>query len=91
MLDKYIDKNVKVIVSSNSGISTSSSVAGNSTVSSIIQVFGKLKGHDKEFIELETVSIVYFNNTHSSLSQADSEQMNSVLINKDQIVAIALK
>ena len=91
MLDKFMDKNVKVIVSSNSGISTSASVAGNSTISSIIQIFGKLKGADKEYLELETASVVYFNNTHTSSSFADSEQTKTILVRKDNVIAIALK
>ena len=91
MLDKYKDKNVKVLVSSESGISTSTSVAGSSTVSSLIQVFGKLTGYDKEFIELETVSMVYHNNTHPTNSYVDSEQSNSILINRNKIITIGLK
>ncbi len=91
MLDKYKDKTVKVLVSSDSSISTSTSVAGNSTVSSIIQVFGKLIGYDKEFIELETVSLVYFNNTHTTSSFADSEQTSSILINRNKIISIIQK
>lgn len=91
MLDKYIDKNVKVIIASDSGISTSTSVAGNSTISSIIQVFGKLTGHDKDFVEVETASLVYFNNTHTTSGFADSEQANTMLINKSKIIGIVLK
>ena len=91
MLDKYKGKTVKVLVAGQGGISTSTSVAGNSTVSSLIQVFGKLVDFDKEFIELETVSMVYYNNTHTTSSFADSEQSGSVLINKDKILTICLK
>ena len=91
MLDKYMDKTVKVIISADSGISTSTSVAGNSTVSSIIQVFGKLVGSDKEFIELETASMVYFNNSHTSTSFVDTEQAGSMIINKNKIIGIVLK
>jgi hypothetical protein len=91
MLDKYMDKTVKVIVSSDSGVSTSTSVAGNSTVSSIIQVFGKLIGSDKEFIEIETASIVYFNNSHTSTSFVDTEQASTMIISKKNIISIIMK
>lgn len=91
MLDKYKDKTVKVLVASDSSISTSTSVAGNSTISSLIQVFGKLTGYDKDFIELETVSLVYFNNTHTTNSIADSEQTSSILINRNKVISIIQK
>lgn len=91
MLEKFKGKSVKVLVAAGSGISTSTSVAGNSTVSAIIQVFGKLVDFDKEYVELETVSMVYFNNTHTTNSFADSEQSGSVIISKDKIVSICLK
>lgn len=91
MLEKFKGKSVKILVAGESGISTSTSVAGNSTVSAVIQVFGKLVDFDKEFIELETVSMVYFNNTHTTSSFADSEQFSSVIINKSNIIGICLK
>lgn len=91
MLEKFKGKSVKVLVAGQSGISTSTSVAGNSTVSALIQVFGKLVDFDKEFVELETVSMVFFNNTHTSNSFADSEQTGFMLINKDKIIGICLK
>jgi len=91
MLEKYKGKTVKLLVAGQSGISTSTSVAGNSTVTSLIQVFGKLVDFDKEYVELETVSMVYFNNTHTTNSFADSEQSGTVLVNKDKIVTICLK
>lgn len=91
MLEKYKGKTVKVLVAGQSGISTSTSVAGNSTVSALVQVFGKFTDFDKEFIELETVSMVYFNNTHTTNSFADSEQSASILISRDKIVSICLK
>ena len=91
MLEKYKNKTVKILLSSDSGISTSTSVAGNSTVSSMIQVFGKIIDYDKEFVELETVSMVYYNNTHTSNSFVDSEQSGSILINRSKILSICLK
>ncbi len=91
MLDKFKDKTVKVLVSADSGISTSTSVAGNSTVSALVQIFGKLVDYDKEYIELETASMVYYNNTHTTNSYADSEQTSSVIINKNKIISICLK
>ena len=91
MLEKYKDKTVKLLVSSNSGIATSTSIAGSTSVSSVIQVFGKLIDFDKEFIELETTSIIYYNNTHPSTSVVDNEQSSKTLINKDKIITISLK
>ncbi|MBP5678343.1 MAG: hypothetical protein J6X28_00760 [Bacilli bacterium] len=91
MLEKYKDKTVKMLVSSDSGIATSTSIAGSTTVSSVIQVFGKLIDFDKEFVELETTSIIYYNNTHPSTSAVDNEQSGSTLINKNRIITISLK
>ena len=91
MLDSYKDKVVKVIVASDAGISTSTSVAGNSTISSIIQIFGKLKGYDKEYLEVEAASILYFNNTHTTTSNIDNEQAASMLINREKVIGIILK
>jgi len=91
MLEKYKDKTVKLLVSSNSGIATSTSIAGSTSVSSVIQVFGKLIDFDKDFIELETTSIIYYNNTHPSTSVVDNEQSSKTLINKDKIITISLK
>ncbi|MBR3210559.1 MAG: hypothetical protein IKF71_01320 [Bacilli bacterium] len=91
MLDKFKGKTVKILVAGNSGISTSTSVAGNSTVSAIIQVFGKIVDFDKEFVELETVSVVLFNNTHTANNFADSEQTSSMLLSRDKIIGICLK
>ena len=91
MLDSFKNKTVKLLVSSDSSISTSTSVAGNSTISSLIQVFGKLVDFDDDFIQLETASIVYYNNSHTSSSLADSEQTSSIIINRDKIICISLK
>lgn len=91
MLDKYKNKTVKLLVSSDSGIATSTSIAGSTTVSSVIQVFGKLVDYDKEYLELETTSIIYYNNTHPSTSAVDNEQSGSTLINKNKIISITLK
>ncbi len=91
MLEKFKGKNVKLLVADQSGISTSTSVAGNSTVSSIIQIFGKLVDFDKEYLELDTVSVVFFNNTHTSNNFAESEQTNKMLVSKDKIIGICLK
>ena len=91
MLEKYKDKTIKLLVSSNSGIATSTSIAGSTSVSSVIQVFGKLIDFDKDFIELETTSIIYYNNTHPSTSVVDNEQSSKTLINKDKIITISLK
>ena len=91
MLEKYKNKTVKLLIASDSGISTSTSVAGNSTISSIIQVFGKIVDYDKEFVELETVSMVFYNNTHTSNSFVDSEQSGSILISRNRIISICLK
>ena len=51
MLDKLKGKTVKLLVAGQSGISTSSSAAGSSTIAAYIQVFGKLVDFDKEFVD----------------------------------------
>lgn len=91
MLDKYKNKTVKLLVSSDSGVATSTSIAGSTTISSVIQVFGKLIDFDKEFIELETSTVIYYNNTHTATSGVDSEQSASTLINRNKIISISLK
>ena len=91
MLDKYKNKTVKLLVSSDSGVATSTSIAGSTTISSVIQVFGKLIDFDKEFIELETSTVIYYNNTHTATSAVDSEQSASTLINRNKIISISLK
>ena len=91
MVDKYKDKTVKLLVSSDSGVATSTSIAGSTTISSVIQVFGKLINFDKDFVELETTTIIYYNNTHPSTSNVDNEQSASTLINRNKIISISLK
>lgn len=91
MLEKLKGKSVKILVAGESGISTSTSVAGNSTVSALIQVFGKLVDFDEEYVEVETASMVFFNNSHPASNFIDSEQTSSMLINKNKIIGICLK
>ncbi len=91
MLDKLKGKTVKLLVAGQSGISTSSSAAGSSTIAAYIQVFGKLVDFDKDFVELETASMVYYNNTHTANSFVDSEQSGTVLVSRDKILTICQK
>ena len=91
MLDKLKGKTVKLLVAGQSGISTSSSAAGSSTIAAYIQVFGKLVDFDKDFVELETASMVYYNNTHTTNSFVDSEQSGTVLVSRDKILTVCQK
>lgn len=65
MLDSYKGRYVKVLVSSNSG----AGIGGDGyarVYNSMITVFGTIKGFDKQFVELENSTTLYYSGINSS-------------------------
>lgn len=63
MLNKYIEKKVRLLVSSNSGASTISGEQRycNGVVTSVMNFYGTIKNVDDKFIELEDAKYTLYN------------------------------
>ncbi len=101
MLDKYIGKKVKLLVSSNSGAGTSTAMSVGSSmtmVSSIITIFGDLKEIGDRFVELSNTRTIYMDSYQSGyVSMSGSKEISpavldnsSTLVNVNNIIAISL-
>lgn len=98
MFSDYIGKNVKILVSSNSG----AAVCGEQgrMFNSIITVFGTVKNVDGQFLELENSTMIYypgldytFNNLGFSLNntkQASSFENPKTLLNLMHVISISI-
>lgn len=85
--NKYIGKDVKIIVSSQSGASIS---AGDKAISSTLTFSGKMVNADMYFIQLENAELtsanIMGNNEENGLVK--SEFYESVLISMNNIIAM---
>ena len=69
MLENYKGKYVKILVSTNSGAGISGGEASR-IYNSMVTVFGTIKDFDKQFIELENSTTLYFSGVNSSYESA---------------------
>lgn len=106
LIDKYKGKNVKMLVSSNSGIgiARAGDNYGESMTSSIIVIIGNIKDFDDEYVELDDCQILRTNvhdRTNSSVFGIKDnngyipnvkllESFSTSLISKKNIITISL-
>lgn len=99
MLESYKGKYVKVLVSTNSG----AGIGGDSSryYNSMITVFGTIKNFDKQFIEIENSTSIYYSGIASSFDnmgistltnvrQPMSFENKSSLININSVIEISV-
>ena len=91
MLENYKGKYVKVLVSSNSGAGIGGE--GARVYNSMITVFGTVKDFDKQFIELENTTTIYYSGVVSSyesmgLSTITNVRQPSAFENKTSLLSL---
>lgn len=95
MLEKYKNKDVKVLISSNSGVGVSTEATANKVVStSMIICKGKLNDYDDNFIELTNVQILRNNLVEDfwgmDIMKPRLEESKSTIISRNNIISISL-
>lgn len=99
MIEKYRDKYVKVLVSSESGAGVSGEISRY--ISSLITVFGTIKDFDDRFIELSNTTMVYYNGMGATVEsygilnpdnvkQPSAFENKSSILSLDKIISISL-
>lgn len=90
MLEKLINKQVKLLVGSNSGvgagITTAGGLAKQIANSGIIIVSGIIIGFDQDFIEISNAEVLYMNVLGE---QPIHEKHTSMYINRKSIITIS--
>lgn len=98
MLDKYKDKYVKLLVSSDSG----AGMGGEGRCfNSMIVIFGTITDFDKQFLELKNSTTMYypgvspaikelFNTSINNVSQPQVFENTSSLVNLNNIIQISV-
>lgn len=92
MLEKYKNRNIKILVSSDSGIAAKGELAGES-YNGMIVVTGVLNDFDNNYIEIENSKIIYCNLYSTSGKynpEIIQESSTSMLINRNKIISIML-
>lgn len=92
MLEKLKNKNVKILMGSNSGMATgilAQSVGFTKTAanSSIIIITGILSDFDEEYIEISNAQILYMN---VSGDQPMLEKHKSIYVSKKSVISISI-
>ena len=98
MLENYKGKHVKILVSSNSGAGTGGE---GRCFNSMIVVFGTIKDFDKQFLELENSTTLYypgvtttikelFNTSLDNVSEPQAFENKSSLVNINSIIMISI-
>ncbi|MBR3325666.1 MAG: hypothetical protein IKG14_06485 [Clostridia bacterium] len=90
LLGEFRNKNVKMLVSSNSGVAAYA-IAG--AVSSVVSINGTITDFDDEFIKVSNAQISKDKiNWGKMLRKVDSqyENVETILVNRNDIITIAL-
>lgn len=97
LLDKYKGKNVKILVSSNSGAGTGTGTGSGissvvSSVSSIIVCGGILTDYDDSYIEISNVKMLRPNTWYFSGNGEPTrvDEYNQTLISQKSIISISV-
>ena len=95
MLENYVDKKVKILVSSNSGagVGTSCGIGSiSSMVSSVITIFGVIKEVGDKFIEVEGARSIYLDGYQEGTNRITPTVLDNstALVNIEHIIAIYL-
>lgn len=90
LLEKYKNKKVKLLVSSNSGAGISSGDRLlEAAITSTIVIIGEITNYDNEYIELSTAKVIRMH-LYSNSDAIGNEDFDSMLINKKNIIAISI-
>lgn len=90
MLEELRNKNVKMLVSSNSGVAAYA-IAG--AVSSVVSINGTITDFDDEFIKVSNAQISKDKiNWRKMVRKVDSqyENVETILVNRNDVITIAL-
>ena len=91
MLEKIKNKEVKLLVASNSGVGAGISIAGGFTksiaTSGIVIISGILSDYDDEYIEISNSQILYMN---VNGEQPMHEKHKSIYVNKRSVISISI-
>lgn len=101
MLEKYKGKEVRILVSSNSGAgtSTTTSAGGNFVaMSSVITIYGILRDFDSKFLEIKDSKLSYINNFNYGYSSFSGNKVieptilenDTTLVNIDSVISISI-
>jgi hypothetical protein len=100
MLERYLNKNVRILVSSDSGagISCSTHVGSiESSINSTIIVFGTINEIDDKFIEIKNTKMIYLEPLKSGSRGIGSKEISAVsieseytLVNINKVITISL-
>lgn len=101
MLDKYVGKRVRVLVSTGTGASMSNGdLSAGSVFNPIITVFGVLKAYDEKFLEVESSRMVYYSGVAETLTPSflkdtgstgpDLFENESTLLSMTKIISVSL-
>lgn len=90
MLEKLMNKQVKLLVGSNSGVGAGIATAGGMyktiATSGIIIIAGVITGYDEDFVEIRNAETLYMN---VSGEQPMHEKHKTMYINKKSIISIS--
>lgn len=101
MLENYIGKRVRVLVSTGSGAAISNGdLSAGSVFNPVITVFGILKSYDEKFIEIENSRMVYYTGVSETLSLAflnnggstgpDVFENELTILNMSKVISVSL-
>ena len=90
LIEKYKNKNVKMLVSSDSGAGITSS-AGGGIMTSIITVCGKIVDIDDKFVELSDAQIMKTASyTAMHKDYVNIENFESIMVSYGKIISVAV-
>ena len=100
MLDEYLDKRVRVLVSTGTGAGISNGELPCGTVfNPIITVFGVLNSYDNLFLKLEKSRMIYYNGVAETLgvikkdigvTGPDIMENDSTILNLKNVISVSL-
>ena len=101
MLDNYIGKRIRVLVSTGTGAGISNGDLSFGTVfNPIITVFGVLKSYDEKFLQIENSRMVYYSGVaetlaptflnNSGVTGPDIFENELTLLNMSKVISVSL-
>lgn len=90
MLEEFKNKNVKMLVASNSGVAAYA-VAG--AISTVVNIAGTITDFDDEFIKVQNAQISKDNVNWGSMARSiksEFENVGTLLVNRKDIITISL-
>jgi hypothetical protein len=100
MIEKYLGKNVRILVSSDSGVGVSCSThigSIESAINSVIIVFGIINDIDDKFIEIKNSRMIYLEPLQSGSRGLGGKELNLnnveseiTIVNLSKIITISI-